>query len=61
MKKLLFPFLAITAFVSLSACRTDEDDRRGRPYVRHDYYEENRGPRDRGPGIEVTTESRRGD
>jgi hypothetical protein len=63
MKKLIIPILAITAFVSLSACRTDDGDRRG-PYVRHVGYEEDRGPRyhdDRGPGIEINTETHRGD
>lgn len=58
-KKIIIPILAITAFVSLSACGTYRDDRRG-PYVRHDRYYEDRGPRDPGPSIEITAQPRRG-
>jgi len=57
MKKLIIPILAISAFVSLAACRTD-DDRRG-PYVRHDRRDVQEDRDYRAPGVEVTTETQR--
>jgi hypothetical protein len=55
MKKLIIPILAITTFLSLSACGTGRDDRRG-PYA-HDHHDGDRGP---DATVEVTTDTHRG-